>query len=153
MKRLIGLYKAVLTAFLIIARGTAVHADDFKLSVKGIAVTPENASDILGDGTAAFDFETNTLKLSGQITGEGMTEGSLIDFEGDTLNIHVNSFAKLVCNEPGVVPVSARCSELTVEGIQGGDFISVYSAADGISCTGHVQCQRRIIQGSICRKP
>ena len=53
MKRLIGLYKAVLTAFLIIARGTAVHADDFKLSVKGIAVTPENASDILGDGTAA----------------------------------------------------------------------------------------------------
>lgn len=129
---------AVLTAFLIIARGTAVHADDFKLSVKGIAVTPENAPDILGDGTAAFDFKTNTLKLSGQITGEGMTEGSLIDFTGETLNIRVNSFAKLVCSEPGVVPVSARCSELTVEGIQGGDFISVYSAADGISCTGHL---------------
>ncbi len=136
--RLTGIYMAVLAVFLIIARGTAVHADESALSVKGVAVTPENASDILGDGKAAFDFETNTLKLDGQITSDGMTEGNLIDFTGDSLHIRIDFFAKLVCSEPGVIPVSARCNELTVEGIQGGDFISVYSAADGFFCTGHM---------------
>lgn len=56
--------------------------------VGGVNVTPDNCADILGDGTASYDFDTNTLTLTdANITVTGQDYG--IYAEGDLI-IHVN---------------------------------------------------------------
>ncbi len=48
------------------------------LWVGGVEVTEANASDILGDGKASYDFATNTLTFTAAVTFSGVHEGAII---------------------------------------------------------------------------
>ncbi|MBQ3302427.1 MAG: hypothetical protein IJH04_09860, partial [Eggerthellaceae bacterium] len=65
----------LLTTFVMVAVMPArAHADQpeaYGLWVAGTQVTEQNADDILGDGAASFDSETETLTLVGATIGQG----------------------------------------------------------------------------------
>lgn len=136
MKRIWKTVLSLMTAItLVLIGGISVRAEDSGLYVKGIAVTEDNAQDILGNGAVSYDFENRTLTLNNAvITSEGMTEGSLIAYEGEgTLNIHIVSYSKLLSEIPDVKAIDVSCDELVIRGVLGGDFMSIYSKSDGIS--------------------
>lgn len=54
---------ALLIGIMILSVQTA-SADDYNVWVKGVRVTTDNASDVLGDGTVSYDAADKTLKLT-----------------------------------------------------------------------------------------
>lgn len=54
---------ALLIGIMILSAQTA-SAGDYNVWVKGVRVTTDNASDVLGDGTVSYDAADKTLKLT-----------------------------------------------------------------------------------------
>ncbi len=66
---------------------TAFATENYGITVNGVAVTDENADDVLNDGTVSYGAETNTLKLKdAAITGD-FSGSAAIQSSKDNLTI------------------------------------------------------------------
>ena len=106
MKRLQLIPFMLCLALLISALPAMARAEDGgALIVDGVAVTEENASDVLGNGVFRYNAEQNTLYVKGRYTGTD--GGALIENRIEGLKI----YADHPVNEEG------NPSELTAPGI------------------------------------
>lgn len=64
-KLLFGLVFAILTLCVLSIGASASTDSPYDVYVSDVPVTPENAADILGDGTASYDAEQDLLRLNG----------------------------------------------------------------------------------------
>ena len=79
-----GQWLTLLLALLLTPVG--IQAEDYGITIAGVAVTDANAANVMGDGTVSFDAENNILTLTGAtINGEILSslETLTINLEGE----------------------------------------------------------------------
>lgn len=90
------------THFFLADESTLPETSDYDLFVGGVGVNADNADDILGDGTASYNAEENTLYLDGLNITEGITEDDIAIgiFAGQDLNIVLAEGSENTINTP-----------------------------------------------------
>lgn len=78
------------------------ETSEYDLFVGGVGVNADNADDILGDGTASYNAEENTLYLDGLNITEGIIEDDIAIgiFAGQDLNIVLAEGSENTINTP-----------------------------------------------------
>ena len=90
--------------------------EEFTVSVCNVEVTPENADDVLGDGTVSYDFEKNELTLNNATLTEvctnynGETDVAAVYASGD-LTVRLIGDNMVDIREPGLekLPEYSQC--------------------------------------------
>ena len=113
-KMIVPILMGVLMAFAILPMTAGkAHAEDYNLWVGGTPVTSDNASNILGNGTASYNATSNTLTLDGaSITG--IHEDSNVYSDIPDLTIEVKGENKLSSGRIGIE--SSQIFTITGEG-------------------------------------
>ena len=124
-KMIVPILMGALMAFAILpmTAGTA-HAEDYKLYVGDTQVTIDNASNILGNGTASYKATSKTLTLNGA-TITGVYASSNIYSTIPDLTIEVNGENKLSGGDYGIRSINNNDFTITGDGslqAEGSDF-------------------------------
>ena len=90
MRQLRAAFLAVFMALgLIVLPTRALAAQDYGITFAGVPITSENASDILGDGTASFDYVADTLTLENCAVTGNEGAGAILDAGYNDLTIEL----------------------------------------------------------------
>lgn len=134
----------------IIASEEAIYHN---LKVAGISVNSSNAEDILGDGTASYDLETNTLTLENaelyiKKPATGNTYG--VRAEG-SINIELKGINKIHCEDYyGIAVVAATDGSATNVTISGDGSLESYGSDGGILIRGSLTIGNSVNIASQC---
>ena len=130
-----GRWLLLLFALLLLPSG--LQAEDYGITVAGVAVTDANAANVMGDGTVSFDAENNILTLTGAtINGE-----ILSTLESLTINLEGASQLTVVDNQNSAIQNDADMADLSFTGsgslaisASGGVIYGFTSLDFGTSC-------------------
>ena len=111
------------------AAAFAADVTDYELAVNGKRVTSDNATDILGDGKASYDADTQTLTLSGDISA---TDNAVNPF-GEQITVDGNSTLTLTDGQKDLY--AGLCGTKTINVAAGAD-ITLDAFGYGISYAG-----------------
>ena len=105
-----GRWLLLLFALLLLPSG--LQAEDYGITIAGVAVTDANAANVMGDGTVSFDAENNILTLTGAtINGE-----ILSTLESLTINLEGASQLTVVDDQNSAIQNDADMADLSFTG-------------------------------------
>lgn len=109
-------------------------AEDYGLTVAGVEVTSDNASNVLGGETATvvFDATTNTLTLSG-----ATFSGNIVRTNSDDLNVHlVGENTLTITNQNNYVFVGSGSLTITSDEATSGSLKTIHRCSKDSICSG-----------------